>query len=389
MSADVVINIIATIDSTQVDITDYVLNVGDFPILLNNYDASILDCAMQMEVSNTILQAYPLFVSGINVEVKQNGVLLMPFYIKSMKEEAKDYIINAELEGIYMKLKAKIFQADWEFLLYDNVAKEDNVTLGTAGTAVTTLYKYENLLPYVFNYLTGYTLVVKPVADSLHLDGWIASDILWNFGQEYVSGLTTYRDKEKMATWLDLIQLLCYQNMLFGFTNGAFVLAHCSAESVVATKPTYSVTYEYNEETGLDLEKYIGTSYSELSPTQMYLYKASVSPYKWQVDLNETQTTQFEYSTKNGIDVDNFNCRPFVIYNEVGELRWCVHEVIYLLYSKTRFRKSRTTYTYLTNLINNLTTNSANDYFYSNINSCEFVWNDGIYLTKIEYRDAL
>jgi len=381
-------NVYAYISTAWVEITDWVLNLGDFNTLFNNYDGSILDSVCSCTISSTILDTYTIGLDT-KIEIKQDGKLLLPFYISLFKNNEKDKEIETELSCVYLKLKVPMQQSVFETGIQSQVAPAEDVKLGGT-SATTTLYRYPDLIEYIFNLLTGYDLRIEYIENEVYSPEWIAIDILWNMGQSSnVSGLEERRNKSETPTWLDLIQCLCSENMLFAFTNDEFVLAHFTWNASSVDLPTNIYENDYLEET-MDLTRYLETSWSEMSFNNMHYYVATTSPYYWATDLSQTMNTSYNNnlvsSETTGVSITKFNNMPFVIYYIDGLNEWCAFSVQYLHYSKNRFKQSRDLTTLVSDIYDDIMIDTQ--YFYQNINTVEYIFIDGRYFSKIEYRSV-
>lgn len=374
------IHVYSNIDLYLDDISDCVLDVGNFPVILNNYDHTLMFCETDAKFSLLMLEKHPNVSIDTIIEIRQDDKILMPFYITSFIENTEDYTIDVKLVSVYEKLKKAILQEDWQNLLLNNVNHISDVTLGTSGSEKTNLYLFSDLISYVFRELTGY--VLNCYID--YANSYVSDAILWNFGLDEVSSSISERNPADYGTWFELLEIFCIAGYTLSFTNNSFVLARFLSDTGDAF-PLPVRRYEEEVESNIDFVKAIEVIWSEMSTSSMYKYKSPTAqildlPMQWSSNVYGTPRNE-------SIDISYKNAPPFVGYR--SDLNFCFHAFSIPLFKDTRFGKKRTLTTIDCDLITDFVYYDSNDfaYYYPNLNMAECHNVDGMYFSIIEIRD--
>lgn len=335
------------INSTWVDITGFVLKVGDFKQILNNHDASIIIDNFQTTISYTIIDTYADIQKPIRI--KQDNLIIFVGNISKIEiPNFETYEITCTIESVTAKLKQKIQESVYKTALETAIGTGSNLLINGF-----TLHGYvvKTLLSHIFLTLTGYELdtsylrehqVAQSSGASAFYPPLICKEMLWNAGLDKVYHIESLRSIDDLALWIDLFNIVCRIGnvLIWDISQQKFILTGTGFISNVGVEsnsyaldiPANSAIWKFAEQDA-NLNKRYSSEFEKCSNTNAYLQDiaqpailgftaASASAYTvsyTKITLNNVVSLTVGMSITLYVGYDTYDCNIiYITGSEIG-----------------------------------------------------------------------
>lgn len=382
------------------DATSVLLELSDIQMTLNNYDTSLKEDTVDGKLSSLCLTEFPALGRGCLIKISQGNKILHYGDITSFNplEDADTFEVSFVSTPSYMRLKTTpnikndtkvfvlesywlpIFNANIESVPYANITRtvysySEQLEMG----CYTSSHK---LMEFVFKHLTGYDLIIDTGIVATQQSLYVVKEVLWNYGCEYFGTSESQRALETLGTWFEWFELILRTGAMFyldaeiGKYRVTFI-AHNSTAPGIAEPSTDIISIDRSDE----------NLYHHYNNQWKYAWD-----YRWYVeycaDGREVNTTK---------DLGNFtypNGGNEFLPNQAVNHAWVSPTLqIWLPFqvdigsANGRFDNVTRRYSKYTLVdFNNFRLN--NNWFF-NICSVNYKYEDGFFVTEVEFRSNI
>jgi hypothetical protein len=358
----------------EVDISDYVMSVGDFEQVFSNFDLTIKECECDMIFMDRILVDYPEITKSSNLIIKQDGKKIFLCYITNFKVNNKTHEIEVIATSILDKLSkvtVQSFEAD-----LDSGAIPFTFDYVTGGTIELRLFHVASMMKVLFYNVLGIELILAEDTFTNFGSPDISFEMLVNGGSQKVSKNPTLRDEQNFITVKDLLNFVAQLGYVLYWDYSTECFNMCLLGSSGAT-PSITDENIYNiKDDIITANKVIVINYSFCSDFSYYINNNAADS----VNAGDGRA----YGNGSSIDYKEFTNPPnlcFVMGNTFG---WNTKTLETPFLSTQRF--------FYGNLsINTVETPLFNSFIYngftfkSQILTCIAINKNGRYFSKLEY----
>jgi hypothetical protein len=266
-SASVWTGITVTTGIVWTNISDYVLSVGNFEQLFNNYDYSLKDCIIEIVLTNLISADLYLDPTEVKIKIVQDNKKIFVGYISETQKSEIEQTITLTVPNVIHKLFINTFDDFWdrwnvtnEYLHFAKNFSQSKIVMGRHNTLVSLLTGQDySIITCLFQEFTGEELISNGLffpsePNQLRYRTWVFTEALFEYNTGKAGGT-----RNNTTLLSDFYAFICSAGInIFFNPNTEKFEAITTLPNFQVDPPIYPADnniYDYDFTTNIDIAK--------------------------------------------------------------------------------------------------------------------------------------